>query len=85
MRRLILAALTSGLLLLTVASTTMAVGFHQHYITTPSGEVVPIALGVCQNELQNAIDNLHANVHFGAPTQAFATNPIGFSAVAPCP
>lgn len=85
MRRLILAAVTSSLLLLTFASTTLAVGFHQHYITTPSGQVVPIAQGVCKNELQNAIDNLHANVHFGAPTEAFASNPIGFSAVAPCP
>ncbi len=79
MRRIFLAAFTSGLLLLVLASTALAVPFHQHYITTPSGEVVPIAQGICKNDLQQAIDNLHANVHFGAPTQAFVANPIGFS------
>jgi hypothetical protein len=84
MRRFLIAAITSGLLLLALASTALAVPFHQHYITTPSGEVVPIAQGICKNDLQQAIDNLHEHVHFGAPTQAFATNPVAFT-VTGCP
>jgi hypothetical protein len=85
MRRLFLAVVTAGLILLSTATATLAVPFHQHYITTPSGEVVPIALGVCTNGLQNAIDNLHANVHLGAPGQAFSSNPITLTTVLPCP
>lgn len=84
MRRHLIALLSAGLLLLASGSATLAVGFHQHYVTTPSGEVVPIAQGVCHNQLQDAIDNLHEHVHFGAPTDAFASNPIAFTAGA-CP
>lgn len=86
MRQLIAAALTAATILAISASSALAVPLHQHYVHTPSGQVVPIANAVCGNELQNAIDNLHANVHLGAPTAAFAMdqNPVGFS-VSPCP
>lgn len=84
MRRHLIAPVTAAVLLLASASATLAVGFHQHYLTTPSGEVVPIAQGVCLNELQEPIDNLHEHVHFGAPADAFGSNPISFAAGA-CP
>ena len=80
MRRLVISTVLASMLVLGVASTASAVSLHQHYVTTPSGEVVPIAQGVCMNDLQNAVDNLHANVHFGAPATAFGSNPIAFSA-----
>jgi hypothetical protein len=53
-------------------------------VTTPSGQQAWIAQGICKNDLQNAIDNLHANFHLGAPAAAFATNGVSF-AVAGCP
>lgn len=80
MRRLFAPLLAGALLLGLSASPTLAVGFHQHYLTLPSGQVVAIAGGICKNGLQHAIDNLHANFHLGSPTAAFATNPVGFSA-----
>lgn len=84
MRRLIAAILSSSAIVVLSASPALAVGLHQHYLTTPSSELVPIARGVCKNDLQAAIDNLHAHVHLGAPTEAFSTNGIEFSA-ASCP
>lgn len=79
MRRLVISTLLASMLVLGLASTASAVTLHQHFITTPSGEVVPIAQGVCMNNLQNALENLHANVHFGAPAAAFGSNPIAFA------
>ncbi|HEX7196512.1 MAG TPA: hypothetical protein VF364_06725 [Candidatus Limnocylindria bacterium] len=84
MRHLFLAILTAGLLLALSVTSTLAVGLHQHYITTPSGAVVPIAQGICANHLQTAIDQLHANVHLGEPGQAFASNPVALH-VGSCP
>ncbi len=86
MRRLIAAAFTAAAMTALVTSSALAVPLHQHYISTPGGGSVPIAHGICANELQTAIDNLHAHVHLGAPTTAFAmeANPIGFS-VSSCP
>jgi Ni,Fe-hydrogenase III small subunit len=84
MRRL-LAPLLAGALLLPLAVTpTLAVGLHQHYLTLPSGQVVEIAVGICENDLQGAIDNLHEHFHLGSPTAAFAENPVAFS-VTGCP
>lgn len=80
MRRLIAPLLAGAALLGLAVTPTLAVGLHQHYLTLPSGEVVPIAVGVCENDLQNAIDNLHDNFHNGSPTAAFAENPVAFSA-----
>jgi hypothetical protein len=84
MRRLAISLALGMSLLAASASAALAVGFHQHYLTTPSGEVVLIAQGVCSHELQHAIDNLHEHFHLGAPTEAFTDNPIAFSAGA-CP
>ncbi len=84
MHRLGISTFVAALLLALSASTALAVPLHQHYIVTPSGEAAAIAQGICMNDLQTAVDQLHANVHFGAPTEAFATNPVGFSAGA-CP
>jgi hypothetical protein len=84
MRRL-LAPLLAGAALLPLAATpTLAVGLHQHYLTLPSGQVVEIAVGICENDLQGAIDNLHEHFHLGSPTAAFAENPVAFS-VTGCP
>ncbi|HSL97527.1 MAG TPA: hypothetical protein VK831_03050 [Candidatus Deferrimicrobiaceae bacterium] len=80
MRRFIASILAGSAILVLSASPTLAVGLHQHYLTTPSDELVPIARGVCENDLQSAIDNLHVHVHLGAPTEAFSTNGIEFSA-----
>lgn len=85
MRRFIIATLSAGLIMLASAASALAVPLHQHYITTPSGEVVPIAGGICKNELQTALDNLHANVHLGAPGKAFTTNPVTLTTILPCP
>ena len=84
MRRLLVPILAVAALLALSAAPTLAVGLHQHYLTLPSGKVVPIAQGICKNGLQTAIDNLHDNVHFGSPTAAFAGNPVAFS-VTGCP
>lgn len=84
MRRLVISTIAASMLLLGAVSTALAVPLHQHYVTTPSGQVVPIAQGVCMNDLQNAVDNLHANVHQGAPAAAFASNPVGLTS-GPCP
>jgi len=84
MRRVLIPILAAAMALLLSAPLALAVPLHQHYLTAPSGTVVPIARGVCDNEIQTALEQLHANVHLGAPTTAFAGNPIGFSAGA-CP
>lgn len=85
MRRLLIATMTAGLLTLGTAASTLAVPLlHQHYLTTPSGNVVAIARGICKNQIQAAIDNLHPNVHLGAPGAAFASNPIALTTGA-CP
>ena len=84
MRRIVLSIVTAALLTMLSVSATLAVGFHQHVVTTPSGQQAWIAQGICKNDLQNAIDNLHANFHLGAPAAAFATNGVSF-AVAGCP
>ena len=84
MRRIVTALLTATLLLAFSVSATLAVGFHQHLVTTPSGQQASIAQGICANRLQNAIDNLHANVHLGAPADAFATNGVSIVATS-CP
>ena len=84
MRRLVTSTLTATLLLLLSVSATLAVPLHQHVMTTPSGQEVWIAQGICKNSIQNGIDNLHANFHLGAPAEAFATNGISF-VVTGCP
>jgi hypothetical protein len=84
MRRLLVPLLAGAALIALAASPTLAVGLHQHYLTLPSGQVVEIAAGICKNDLQTAIDNLHDNFHLGSPTAAFAGNPVGFSATG-CP
>jgi hypothetical protein len=84
MRRFVISLALGASLLAASASATLAIGLHQHYLTTPSGEVVMIAKGICANDLQNAIDNLHEHFHLGAPTGAFAGNPITFT-VGTCP
>lgn len=80
MRRLIAPVFAVAALLALAVTPTFAVGLHQHYLTLPSGQTVSIAGGVCMNDLQNAIDNLHDNFHLGSPTAAFAENPVTFSA-----
>lgn len=80
MRQLFVSTAISAVVLMVSASATLAVGLHQHYITTPSGKVVVIAPGICRMDLQGPIDNLHENFHLGAPIAAFATNPISFTA-----
>lgn len=80
MRRLVLSTITAGILVLFSLSATLAVGLHQHVITTPSGQQAWIAQGICKNDLQEPIDNLHERFHQGAPAQAFATNPVAFVA-----
>ena len=80
MHQLFVSIATSAAVLMVSASATLAVGLHQHYITTPSGQVVVIAPGICRMDLQGPIDNLHENFHLGAPFVAFATNPILFKA-----
>lgn len=84
MRRFVISLALGASLLAASASATLAVGLHQHYLTTPSGEVVVIAQGICANDLQNPIDNLHEHFHLGAPAAAFGTNPIVFG-VGGCP
>lgn len=42
------------------------VPLHQHYINTPHGPVA-IASQFCDGEQSVAFDNLHFNVHLGAP------------------
>jgi hypothetical protein len=84
MRRLLAPFLAGAALLALSASPTLAVGLHQHYLTLPSGQVVEIAAGICKNDLQTPIDNLHDNFHLGSPTAAFAGNPVAFS-VTGCP
>jgi len=84
MPRFILSIVAAALMLLLTVSATLAVPLHQHVMTTPSGHQVWIAQGICKNDLQTPIDNLHANVHLGAPGSAFASNPIGL-VVQGCP
>lgn len=84
MRRLLAPLLAGAALLALAATPTLAVGLHQHYLTLPSGQVVEIAVGICENDLQAAIDNLHEHFHLGSPTAAFAENPVAFS-VTGCP
>jgi hypothetical protein len=84
MRRLLAPILAVAALVALSASPTLAVGLHQHYLTLPSGQVVEIAAGICKNDLQSAIDNLHEQFHLGSPTAAFAENPVAFSVTA-CP
>lgn len=85
MRRLVLSVLTSAIVLLATASAALAVPLHQHELTSPSGNAVQIAKGICKNDLQRAIDNLHMNVHLGTPgQQAWANNGVSL-AVVPCP
>lgn len=79
MPRTVITMLSTAILLLASGSAANAVPPHQHYLTTPSGEVVPIALGICANELNTALEQLHANVHLGAPADAFASNPVSLS------
>lgn len=79
MRRLLAPLFAGAVLIALSAGPTLAVGLHQHYLTLPSGQRVEIAAGICKNDLQNAIDNLHENFHFGSPTEAFAGNPVEFS------
>ncbi|HET6379565.1 MAG TPA: hypothetical protein VFH63_00820 [candidate division Zixibacteria bacterium] len=85
MRRLVTALLAATLLVMLSVSASLAVPLHQHYLTTPGNGPVPIALGICRNELQRAIDNLHANFHLGAPGAAFSQNPVTLTTVLPCP
>jgi hypothetical protein len=84
MRRLLAPLLAGAALIALSASPTFAVGLHQHYLTLPSGQVVEIAKGICKNDLQAAIDNLHDNFHLSSPAAAFAGNPVAFS-VTGCP
>jgi hypothetical protein len=84
MRRLLGPLFAGAALIALSASPTLAVGLHQHYLTLPSGQVVEIAAGICANDLQIAIDNLHEHFHLGSPTEAFADNPVAFS-VTGCP
>ena len=84
MRRLIAPILAAAALLAVAAAPTLAVGLHQHYLTLPSGEIVEIAQGICKNDLQAAIDNLHDNFHLGSPNDAFGENPVVFS-LSGCP
>lgn len=53
------------------------VPLHQHHLTTPGGNEVEFARGICKNELQTPMNNLHRQVHLGSPGDAWAEN--GFS------
>lgn len=79
MRLPIVPSLVAAVLLLLSASATLAadVPLHQHTLTTPSGNEVQFAGGICKNRLQTPMNNLHMNVHLGSPGDAWRAN--GFS------
>ena len=75
-------------LVIALSGAVLAAPPHEHHIVTPSGQDVAINPAVCNNiDLLHdpVLHNLHEHFHFGAPTGAFATNPITFYALSPCP
>ena len=61
-------------LLAALPAQALAVPVHLHCLTTASGEVVALGMGVTLNAPHDtAFHNLHNNVHLGA----FASNPLG--------
>lgn len=89
MRKLLVSGCVAGLAILgpSLPSSADDVPAHQHYVITATGKVIPVGPTVCEiKSTQEGFNHYHANVHFGAPQDAFGHegNPVAFSA-APCP
>ncbi len=88
MRRILLlltAAMLVAVMAVATAGPAMALNPHRHLLTTPGTEDVEIFQGYCRGDApERALENVHENFHAGAPTEAFATNPVDERA-APCP
>jgi hypothetical protein len=83
--RRIIALITVAAMLVFVASPAQAshVQLHRHLLNPPGTTEVELARGICKNELVNpALHNVHVHFHEGAPTEAFATNPVDERATA---
>ena len=72
-RRTLVAMGASALLLAAFAGQALAVPDHLHCLTTPNGNVHPIALGVTYHAPHETLHNFHSNVHQGA----FVGHPLG--------
>jgi hypothetical protein len=70
------ASVTSVGVLASAAGSASADGVpnHDHFLTTPSGDVVQVGPPVCEHPdvLHEAFHNFHDNVHTGAPTSTGA-------------
>lgn len=88
MRSVTASLVLAVMLAIAMGGAVLAAPPHEHHIVTPSGQDVAINPAVC-NKIEQlhepVLHNLHAHFHLGAPTAAFATNPITFYAVSPCP
>ena len=72
MRRLGSVAFLASITVLAHAGAASATGVpnHDHFLTTPGGDVVQVGPHVCANPeaLHRAFHNFHDHVHTGAPT-----------------
>jgi hypothetical protein len=86
-RRTIVALAVTGALLAAFGGQAVAVPVHLHCLTTASGDVHSLGMGVTLNAPHDsAFHNLHGQVHLGA----FASHPLGtlsadFTAPYTCP
>ncbi len=94
MKRLSVAVVAAWVVLATTVVPAAAAPLHQHFITTPSGQVISLAPSFCLMpaifgegaQAHIALENLHQHFHMGAPVEiAFVNNPIFFSFLLPCP